>query len=229
MARTETPNLRYELKMVYDRLALFEVRRWVRGNSHAFRRAYPPRQVNNIYFDTQDFDCLNDHISGVFERQKLRFRWYGANLSQAKGHLELKHKSNRVGWKSYQDIQTIFNLEKMNWGEILKELRGEAAPVFREMLSVSRPVSISGYQREYYQSADNTTRVTLDYDLFGFDQRLSPRPNLKFRTPMLDQMVIEIKCDAENSSHLDAFLAEFPLRIVNHSKYLEPLGAVLDE
>ena len=225
----DAKNLRYELKMVYDGLALYEVRRWVKGHSHAFRTAYPPRQVNNIYFDTLDLDCLNDHISGSFERQKLRFRWYGEDLRYAKGHLELKHKTNRIGWKSSQDIEPILDLEMTNWMTILRTLRSKANTTFREMLSVSHPISISGYQREYYVSADQTTRVTLDYDLFAFDQRLSRRPNLKYKIPMLDQVVIEIKSNSENSAHLDDVLAEFPLRIVNHSKYLESLGAVLDD
>ena len=214
--------------MVYDSLAIYEVRRWVRGHSHAFRTAFPPRQVNNIYFDTQDLDCLNDHISGVFERQKLRFRWYGKDLSRVKGHLELKHKSNRVGWKSSQDIDAVLDLEKMNWMELLRTLRNQANSTFREMLSVSQPISISGYRREYYESGDRNTRVTLDYDLFAFDQQLSGRPNLRYKTPMLNQMVIEIKCNSDNSAHLDGVLAEFPLRIVNYSKYLEPLDTVLD-
>ena len=52
-------NVRYEIKMDCDRTYLPVIKSWVIVNSAGFREAFPPRQVNSLYFDTNDMDSLN--------------------------------------------------------------------------------------------------------------------------------------------------------------------------
>jgi hypothetical protein len=228
----EIRNVRFELKMECHRIDLPAARSWVRLHSAGFHEAFPPRQVNNIYFDTLGLDTFNDHIEGIPERRKLRFRWYGEDLGSARGQLEIKEKDERVGWKIIQPVQPCLDLRKCDWVEIrrdlLRGLRQEGDGLFEEMLQVTRPVVINCYQREYYVSADDRVRLTLDYDQQAFDQWVSARPNLAFRLPAMDSVFIELKSEVKNSRYLADVLAEFPLRIQRHSKYTAALDPLLE-
>ena len=222
----EFDELRYELKMVHNGLHMFDLRRWVRSHSGAFSTAYPPRRVNNIYFDTADYDTLIDHLSGVSERRKLRFRWYGTSPEHISGHLEIKQKINRLGSKLRQTIDQPIELSRSNWAQIMAELRNHTKGIFNELLHVSHPVLINYYDRDYYITADGKIRLTLDYNHKSYDQRFSHSPNLIFTQPMLARAVIEFKADVRNSAELADVIAEFPLRVTQHSKYLESLDSI---
>ena len=43
---------RYEIKFVADATRYHELENWIRMNAAGFRTTYPPRRVNNVYFDT---------------------------------------------------------------------------------------------------------------------------------------------------------------------------------
>lgn len=216
---------RYEIKMACDGPWLSEVRTWIRTHSSAFVEPYPPRQVNNIYFDTTGLGSFNDHLSGAYERRKLRFRWYGENLASARGALELKLKVGRSGHKVIWPVDGTLALASGDWLGIMRTLATRADAAFRELLGVSRPTLINHYRREYYVSADGQTRLTLDYAPVAYDQGLSCRPNLCFRVPLLDIVVIEVKSGVDAGQHLADVLAEMPLRVRRHSKYLAAMDA----
>ena len=82
--------LRYEIKMVFDALRLDEARSWVYSHTDSFTVSYPPCQVNNIYFDTIERDLFIEHLDGVANRAKVRFRWYGENWLTEGGKLKSK-------------------------------------------------------------------------------------------------------------------------------------------
>ena len=219
-------NGRYEIKLQYDGLCLYEVRQWIHLHSLAFVPAYSSRQVNNIYFDTTGLDSLNDHLSGVGERRKLRFRWYGENLENALGQLEIKQKKNRCGWKYTFPIPTALDLAHLNWAQIHNVIQEHTEGIFCEMVSVSWPVIINSYQRDYYVASNEQTRLTLDYEIVAYDQQLSPAPNIKFRGPLLNQVILEIKSEEQHDVDLPQVIAEFPLRTGKHSKYVTGMSAL---
>jgi hypothetical protein len=224
----KTADLRYEIKMLYDGLWLSQARSWIRTHPAAFVRAYPSRQVNNVYFDTPGLDTLNDHLSGVEERRKLRLRWYGQDLVVVRGGvLELKQKLGRHGWKESRPLESAFSMTSMTWPQIMSSLVDQFDETFHEYLAVSQPVLINSYMREYYVSADGSTRLTLDYELTVYDQRFSSRPNLRFQMPALNIVIIEVKSGVRDHSYLADLLAKFPLRVQRYSKYVEAMGAIL--
>lgn len=228
----EQRSTRYELKMELDEALLPLARAWVRLHGAGFYETYPPRRVNNIYFDTNSLDAYNDHVEGVPERRKLRFRWYGEDLAHACGQLELKEKNERVGWKLVEPVEAVLDLDRCDWADaqrdLLGGLPGENGELFREMLGASRPLVINSYRREYYGSANGQVRLTLDYDQRVFDQWLSARPNLSFAVPSRDIMLIELKSGVENARYLADVLAQFPLRANRHSKFTSALDPLLE-
>jgi len=221
MTVVEALDTRYELKQVYSELHLPELHSWIQMHPAGFCIAYPPRFVNSIYFDTQRLDSFNDHISGVPVRRKLRYRWYGENLRIARnGQVEVKNKSELAGWKLVEKLHPDFLLEDNNWAYLMDEMRAASSGVIKELLSVSRPVLLTVYYREYYVSADQQVRLTIDSNLKGFDQFLYSRPNLMFCNPGNEQVILELKSKVSQVAELASVLSHFPVRAGRYSKYV---------
>lgn len=223
--------IRYEIKMECEFHQLPLIHSWTRLHSAAFSELFPPRQVNSIYFDTPDLDTYNDHIEGIPERRKLRFRWYGPNLESATGHLELKEKNDRIGWKLIQPIESNLLLCEQTWTEIqtsiLEGIHKEKNKIFQEMLSVSRPIVLTCYQREYYISANQQVRMTLDYNLRSYNQWNSIKPNLIFRSLSLNKIIIELKAEKQYAKNLGDVIAQFPVRANRNSKFTSAVDSFL--
>lgn len=229
-------SLRYELKFECEPTSFAQVASWIRLHSAGFRESYAPRQVNSLYLDTLSFDTLNDHIESVPERRKLRFRWYGPDLGVARGQMELKSKRERAGWKVVQPVNCLIDFLHCDWSAVRQDLLGGLAgdPAsaeqahFRELLQIARPFVLNSYQRQYYVSADGRVRLTVDDHLRAYDQLLTVRPNLSFHLPLPDMFIIELKCDVRHATYLADVLAEFPLRVHRHSKYVTALSSFLE-
>ena len=221
MTAVEGLNTRYELKQVYSGLYLPELRSWIHMHPAGFHVAYPPRWVNSIYFDTHGLDTFNDHIAGVPTRRKLRFRWYGENLRVAQnGQVEVKNKSELSGWKLIEKLTPSFVLENNSWTALMGAMRAEAHGVIKELLSVSRPVLLTVYHREYYISADQRVRLTIDSSLKGYDQYLHSRPNISFLQQSDEQVILELKSEVSQAAELADALSHFPVRAGRYSKYV---------
>lgn len=218
--------MRYEYKITCDELYLPEVRSWVRVHPAAFVEAYPPRQVNSLYFDTREADCLHDNLMGAGERRKLRFRWYGHDFSAARGILELKCKANQLGWKRNCPIPSTFDLTAISWTDLMQQMRQHAeGTVALWLSSADQPVLLTSFVREYYESIDRQIRVTVDYTQTVYEQITYSAPNLAVKTPQREQVVIEVKSDWGLSRRVSDVASSFPLRVGRNSKYV---NGVLD-
>lgn len=217
----ENPDTRYELKQAYSDLLLPELRSWVRVHPAGFRTTYPDRQVNSFYFDTPDLDTFNDHIAGVPTRRKLRYRWYGKEIDQAqKGQMEVKIKSELAGWKLVEPLDAAFQFHNSSWAILVEQMRAASSGLIRELLSVSRPVVLTVYQREYFVSANGLVRLTIDSNLMGFDQYFSAVPNTCFPHPGDGRLVVELKSAVSQAAELGNVLAHFPARAGRYSKFV---------
>jgi hypothetical protein len=219
---------RYELKMTCDEVYLPEVRSWVRLHPDGFITAYPPRQVNNIYLDTFAADHLNDHLAGVSDRQKLRFRWYGTRVRGIQGILELKGKTGSYSWKKQSPVSCTFDLTGTSWTDWMGTLRRHAG---REalfwLLSIERPTLLNRYWREYYMTFDGQVRLTVDYGMRVYDQMTYLRPNLELDAPIEPRVVLELKSDPARAGRLSDILRSFPLRTERNSKYVTGMQSLL--
>jgi hypothetical protein len=224
--------LRYEIKMVCDAQMLGQVRGWVRMHPACLVQAYPSRQINNIYFDTHGRHSFEGNLMGVGERRKIRLRWYGSDLTKAVNPvLEMKYKKNLLGGKQNIKMKgTTLDMERP-WADIMPELTRLVEPhgFFGQLFhEVKQPTLINTYQREYYVTIDKLVRVTLDFNIHLFDQRLNARPNWKRPLPNYSYMVIEVKADQGREAELQAVSTLFPLRWSRHSKYMMGVMGGLD-
>ena len=96
---------RHELKFILDGLKEDWIHQQIKMHPAGFVRAYPPRYINNIYFDTYDFKAYQENLSGASGRLKVRYRWYGEEPYPTSGTLEVKCKRNQFGWKENYKIK----------------------------------------------------------------------------------------------------------------------------
>jgi hypothetical protein len=219
---------RYEVKMVCLERQLPLVRAWLWLHPDAFVEAFPPRQVNNLYLDSQDLDCLNANLIGVSERSKLRLRWYGDNHTEVQGALELKRRSSQVGWKESCPIPVKLDLTRISWQELIWQLKEHARGNSAVWLSsADRPVLINSYTREYYVSADRQVRITLDYDQVVYEQVTYAAPNLVVRSPVEPCVVVEVKSDSDLHRRVSNVLTSFPVQTQRNSKYVDGVVGAL--
>ncbi len=219
---------RYEVKAVAPSHRLPQLRAWLHAHPMAFATVHPPRQVNNVYFDTPFLDSYADNLSGHAERQKARLRWYGEDYRQVRGRVEFKHKRGRQGWKVFHDLAQPLDLLTMRWAQIIAVIRGELVDSLRIALDeCGWPVLINRFQREYYASLAGDVRATLDYNQMAYDQRQAALPNLRFPVLLPDWVIVEFKAGNGSLPALARALDTFPLRISRNSKYATAVEAML--
>jgi len=223
---------RYEVKFVADATRYHELERWILLNPAGFRVSYPPRRVNNVYFDTQDLHAYAENLSGASARSKVRLRWYGETEQPQSTTLEVKRRRNHLGWKIYFPGGPL-DFRARPWSEIRRELRRRLSPEGQMWLdSFPHPILINQYHRQYFESPGGRLRATLDWRQTVLDQRLKPRPNLRLRANLPDTLVLEIKFHRDDHALGSAATRETPIRVSRNSKYmigvqsiLGPLGA----
>jgi hypothetical protein len=228
---TTTP-ARAEVKVPLPSALLGDVRAWTRLHPAHWRRTYPARQINNLYFDTANYAGLNANLAGVADRAKLRMRWYGPCLARpGNPQLELKRKQGLAGWKEIVHVGRDFDLEIGAWSILLDDLWaavGNRAPNW--LMRFPLPVLINAYQREYFATPDGAVRLTIDTDLRALDQRSSAQPNVRRETLLADIVVVEIKAglDDEATERLAAIISGLPARVDRFSKYVRGVMAAPD-
>jgi hypothetical protein len=204
-----------------------EVRAWIQLHPALFGVTFAPRQVNNIYLDTHAANDLNAHLSGVARRQKLRYRWYGEDHTAARGSLELKCRSGNLGWKLLVPIPQTFDLSRLSWYEWMEQLRIQASgPAVAWLSDIERPTLINAYRREYFESAEDQIRLTIDHPMRAYDQTAYSAPNFSFGIPS-DQVIVEIKAPLAYWERLPDLLSRFPLRTSRNSKYVSGMTSTL--
>lgn len=220
--------LRYEMKLVCAAHRLGQARMWLRLHPEGFRIAYPPRWVNNLYFDTPHLNSFSANLDGVSARQKLRLRWYGSMQRHITNpNLELKTKENLLGDKQRQKLACTLDWQRP-YSHLLQTIQSAAGPEWQRWLRAAlQPVLINRYRRAYFVSPDGALRATLDDRQAAFDQRLSQRPNLQRPLPLPNVLIIELKAPADQVARLQAAMAHFPLPRSRSSKYATGVLAAL--
>lgn len=207
--------------MVLRETDLPRVRASIRLHRRGFHTAYPPRRVNNIYFDTEDLASVRDNVAGIGRRVKARLRWYGPTWHVDRGVFELKCKLGLLGWKLSHPIEEALDLSRDRWSSIVRAL-GERLPdrPRTHLLLAHRPVIINRYRREYFVAADGKARVTLDSDLAVYAQWAAARPNLLRAEPDPHRAILEVKMSPGELDRLAEVLDGFAVTVSKHSKFV---------
>ena len=215
------PDLRYEVKMVCQATSHGKVVAHMRLDESGLSELHKPRQVQSIYFDTIDGRALEENLSGISHREKIRFRWYGDERKIVRGHLEQKIRENLLGWKHTLKIDKDIRVEGSNRTQFAKDVLGDLTGFWaRTRERHPMPVQWISYKREYYSTSDNLVRVTLDRELETFDLRKRFLLSAQHPTPMPKLLIVEAKCAAENFEEAKRLINRLPLHIDKCSKFV---------
>ena len=195
---------------------------------------YPTSTISNIYFDTENFDVIQDALAKQHRREKIRMRTY-IEKPQADSpvFLEVKSKDEEgIGHKFrlVATSQAIINLmtdgkvdHQIQDPDLVQEIQRlrkryghRLEPrmfIYYDRLSLKEKKSIQGYP---YQKI----RVTIDQNLVFRDQAVSLLGGKKGEPLLEDDFVImEIKAPGQKPKWLKDILEKYGLVKQKFSKY----------
>ena len=209
---------RYERKYVIEHTSLQKVFNYIKCNPGIFSKIYQARYVNNIYFDSMNYDSFKDNVVGISKRQKVRIRWYYEGLNDIKNPiLEVKSKNGYLGRKySYPIHQSLFK-KNGNFKELNTLSKNSNIPM---MYNHFKPVLINRYKRFYFLSVNKKFRITVDTDLSFTDIGILSDSMSKKHTYIVNKIILELKYNSNFDKDAGYITNGFPYRITKSSKYV---------
>jgi hypothetical protein len=218
---------RLEIKFASYEVHLTLLKNWLDMHPAGFKTPYPDRSVNNVYFDTHGYNGYVQNLSGASSRIKVRYRWYGQSCEPAPGTLEVKCKRNYFGWKLRFQCPDTTIQGRGDWREIRHSIAEQLPPEGRMWLDTHPvPVLINRYFRQYFVSADNKVRITIDTRQAVWDQRAKATPNYDCAANLPPTLVVEVKFDRQDRELASNIIQGIPIRVSRHSKYMNGMKAI---
>lgn len=211
-------DLRYERKYKIGQIRGNLLAQTVLLHPAGFRKVFPDRWVNNIYFDSPDLNAYHDNVAGVSHRKKYRIRWYGNPVESIhEPKLEIKIKENQMGRKEVYDFRE-FSLG--NYSEIIQDvytLSGKVLPL--------RPTLLNSYLRSYFTTTDGMFRITVDRQMKYHSLLLGSH----FHSYSIYDLsnILELKYGPDSDGHTDRITQYFPYRQTKSSKYVTGIELTL--
>ena len=206
---------RYEMKYEVDTDHAHAIAAVVKTHPAGFKKAYPDRWINNIYFDTPDFVTCQDNLSGISNRKKFRIRWYGSPNEIVNPKLEIKIKDNNLGQKRTLPIGSN------RLQDIYKFIKTQ--PYTPEALV---PVIKNRYRRTYFVNAEGNFRLTVDRAISNGRISFISQPLSAYMITS-PKVIVEIKFDKPHLKHHKEITRYLPFRQTKHSKYLTAVLSTL--
>jgi hypothetical protein len=214
-------SFRYERKYLIPRIDSQHVLSYIKQHHWGFFTPFPPRFVNNIYFDTLGLKAFHENVEGVSNRKKTRIRWYGEQLgTHQKLILERKIKNGAVGFKELYPLLP-FTLDdktkKLDLELLIKE--SKLPKKIQTDLLFQSPILINRYHRSYFLSRDGGFRLTLDNNIQY--QKFSFLGNSFLHRPKKQKgVLIELKYALEDDIRANEISSSLPFTLTKNSKYV---------
>lgn len=226
--------MRYELKIVLPKQSKQELLNRLRCSKYLIKEIYANRQINNIYFDTTNFTDYLATVNGNDIRKKYRIRWYGdLSREDVQPHLECKYKKGLAGGKEICNLLPMNLDENFNYLDYFSLIRRRFHTLddtqqfmVGELLS-RHPVLINTYDRQYFLTADEKIRLTIDDNMnfYGYSPiNFSKTPILS----MQDQnIILEVKFDVGDVDIARNLINDLGYRLGKNSKYVNGINSIL--
>ena len=123
--------------------------------------------VQNLYFDTENWDIIRESIEKPLYKEKLRLRFYGDYNPESKGFLELKKKFDGIVYKR-RIAFSLGEIKKRCVRDIVSEAGSQISREIDFFLSyrdVSEKIFIAYKRTAYNGIEDQTLRVSFDRDI----------------------------------------------------------------
>ncbi len=179
----------------------------------------PISHVNSIYFDDARLTACEESMAGVTRRTKLRVRWYDQPLPAGDAHFELKHHIGATIQKARVPLRIDESMH--DYRTLIERLAPSLDQTQACWLALrNEPTVMVCYKRRHFRDPATGIRVTLDFDITGYDQRGSRRIIRRFPAMVDGQAVIEVKTPEGDDRAAAALLHPLALRLTRFSKYV---------
>jgi len=209
---------RYERKFIFQQTSAKNIEILIKLNKAGFYEIFNERQINNIYYDTLNFDNYYNNIDGVSDRVKYRIRWYNNFFLNSKDAVfEIKRRKGLLVNKEDFPLNNFFLNESLDISKYLKK----KCEVKKQKLIQNYnlfPVLINRYKRRYFLSNDKKFRVTIDYNIEASSIYKHPKFNLIGFYK--NSVVLELKYDTKHDSEAKFITNIFETRLNKNSKYV---------
>lgn len=218
---------RYEIKFVAHEVEFHRIVQWIKLHRLCFSAQYEDRWVNNVYFDTFDYQAYSENLSGISSRTKVRYRWYGLEPYPQIGTLEIKCKRNYFGWKINCPMDEAPYTKNASWKDIRKNILKQIGHEEKKWLVLNpQAMIINRYKRKYFTSHNQKIRITVDTNQSVYDQRYKPYPNVSHKANIPKTLVVEIKFERKDKDLGFKIIEGFPIRVGRNSKYMMGIKAI---
>ena len=181
--------------------------------------------VQNLYYDTADWDIIRKSIEKPLYKEKLRLRFYDHYTPKSQGFLELKKKFDGVVYKRRIAFplgefksRSVGEIASANDSQISREI-----DFYLRQNQVSEKIYIAYKRITYTGIADKNFRITFDRDIFFRLNPLNTFDNYDpgIDHPILDQdrIVMEIKITGAMSLWLAQTFSENNIFPLSFSKF----------
>lgn len=189
-------------------------------------------QVSSLYFDTANFDCYHEKLSGIKDRKKLRLRTYAVEVGpKTPVFMEIKRKSDMVILKDrlVTDYQHCFDfVDKGQAHQLIAHLSPPEQELFKEFFWLKThncllPKIMVVYKRQpLFSKIDPGFRITFDSQI-----RAYPARHLSFSEEAAevfkDGTVMELKYNNTIPAWFHQIVVKYQLNRQAFSKYANSL------
>lgn len=228
----ETSFKRIEKKYILDREKLGAV--WDDLKEHLVEDDYPTSTITNIYFDTADFQVIQDSIAKKNGREKIRMRTYVTNPTEgSQAFLELKKKDAQgIGHKFRLVSETGAIKQFIASGNLAvatskDQLLIDELNTLKERYGDLRARMLIYYERSAFKEKHHIKgqpqtkiRVTLDQNVTYRDYDVEKSMGSYGNELVGDgKVIMEIKTPGAQPEWLNAILMKHGIESISFSKY----------
>lgn len=214
-------DFRYERKYLTTTHQPTQLVNAVLTNPLIFKPIYHPRLVNSLYFDTPNWELLQQNILGVTPRFKVRVRWYQDSASSQLSPLQIEIKIRQaevITKKVFNYNQTIDSLSS---AKLKLMVRQQLEPYLQQAHSL-QPVLANSYHRQYLYSRWSELRVTIDSKLQFANLTDWHRQAITHQIPAT---ILEAKYSLPQDKQIRQLTSNLPVQISKSSKYVMGMTA----
>ena len=185
---------------------------------------YGRTTIQNIYYDTPNWQLIRTSLEKPVYKEKLRLRSYGVAKPDGTVFIEIKKKYAGVVYKRRTSATEAEAMAYLNNGikiaghedQILREI-----DYFKNFYEGLKPAMVISYEREaFYGKEDPNLRMTIDENILWRDEDLTLRKEA-YGTAVLKpgESLLEIKIAASMPLWLTYELNRLEIRQTSFSKY----------
>lgn len=194
-------------------------------NDHMQADDFAQSTITSLYFDTENFQMIQDSLAKKHGKEKLRLRTYASQPGlDSPAFLEIKQKIAGVGYKYRVKTtpQEALTALAGTGNSVSQDVRmTDQLALLQDRYQTIQPRMLISYNRLSFKGRDDAAvRVTLDRDLtYALVTSLTLSSSAAIPLVTNNQLVMEIKVSDQLPTWLQTILAKYNLEKASFSKY----------